>query len=186
MILASVPTSELIGAAIAVIIDRNLPNKLMSGVIAANTDSRILPIVFSPFPNALLSGPLNAKNASATRRTISVACSITVNAQLSITTGNAPNGFLNVPYSHQWAAVGGLAPLAFQIQSGALPNGLSLNTTTGVISGTPKVLGQFNFTIRVTDSIGTTSDIPFELTVLATAYAGNLGGQGGIGCGCGD
>jgi hypothetical protein len=113
--------------------------------------------------------------------TASVACSITVNGQLVITTGNAPDGFLNLHYSHAWVAVGGMLPYAFQIQSGALPNGLILNTSTGVISGTPLVTGLFNFTIRVTDAIGTTADVSFGLQIRPTAEAGNLGPSGG-GC----
>jgi large repetitive protein len=114
--------------------------------------------------------------------TASVACSITVNGQLVLTTGGAPNGYLNLPYSHAWAAVGGLLPYAFQIQSGALPNGLSLNTSTGVISGIPLVLGLFNFTVRVTDALGTTADVSFGLQVRPTAEAGNAGGSGDCGC----
>jgi large repetitive protein len=110
--------------------------------------------------------------------TASVSCSITVNGQLVITTGNAPDGFLNLPYSHAWAAVGGLPPYSFQVQSGALPNGLSLNTSTGVISGIPLVTGLFNFTIRVTDAISSTSDVAFGLWIRPTAEAGNRGPSG--------
>ncbi len=110
--------------------------------------------------------------------TASVACSITVNAQLFLITGNAPNGYLNLPYSHAWVPVGGLAPFTFQVQSGALPNGLSLNTSTGVVSGIPLVLGLFNFTIRVTDSLGTTADVAFGLWIRPTAEAGDRGPSG--------
>ena len=35
-----------------------------------------------------------------------------------------------------------------------MPAGLSINTTTGVISGTPTVSGSFNITITATNSVG--------------------------------
>lgn len=38
--------------------------------------------------------------------------------------------------------------LTFSVVSGSLPNGLSLNASTGVISGTPDTPGTYNFTIR--------------------------------------
>jgi hypothetical protein len=119
--------------------------------------------------------------------TASVACSITVNAQLIASTNNAPDGFLNVPYSHAWVATGGLAPITFQIQSGALPPGLSLNTSTGLISGTPLQMGTFRFTIRATDALGNTSDIAYGLPIRSEAQAGDQSGSSSGqtgGCAC--
>lgn len=131
-------------------------------------------------------GPAGTSNftirvTDSTPTTASVACSITVNSQLVITPGSAPDGYLNLPYSHAWAAVGGVAPYVFQVQVGALPPGLSLNTSIGVISGVPTQLGLFNFTIRVTDSLGTTADVAFGLWIRPSAEAGNRGPQS---CGC--
>jgi hypothetical protein len=56
------------------------------------------------------------------------------------------------PYSETLTASGGLPPYTFAVTTGALPTGLFLNMTTGEISGTPLVLGTFNFCITVTDS----------------------------------
>lgn len=42
----------------------------------------------------------------------------------------------------------------YSVQSGSLPSGLSLNTSTGVISGSTATLGQVNVTIRATNSEG--------------------------------
>jgi len=67
---------------------------------------------------------------------------ITVTAHLgSATQGKAFSGTIS--------AVGGIAPYHFSIRSGALPTGLTLNNSTGVVSGTPKNAGSNDFTIRV-------------------------------------
>src|SRR5438067_753216 len=47
---------------------------------------------------------------------------------------------------------GGWPPYRFWIMQGALPLGLSLNTSTGIISGVPAVSGTFTFTVGATDS----------------------------------
>jgi hypothetical protein len=41
--------------------------------------------------------------------------------------------------------------LVYSVTSGALPTGLTLNTSTGIISGTPTVAGSYAFTIQVED-----------------------------------
>jgi len=57
-----------------------------------------------------------------------------------------------VPYSKTLVARGGLPPYAWSIASGDLPPGLTLNSVSGIISGTPTTVGVFDFTARVTDS----------------------------------
>jgi len=47
---------------------------------------------------------------------------------------------------------GGTGSLHFAVISGAVPDGMSLNTSTGVISGRPPRSGTAHFTVRVTDS----------------------------------
>lgn len=50
------------------------------------------------------------------------------------------------------AASGGTAPYSYAVTAGALPGGLTLNTATGAITGTPSSAGTFNFSITATDS----------------------------------
>ena len=59
---------------------------------------------------------------------------------------------VEVAYSSALVAFGGVAPYTFSITSGALPPGLSLNTSTGAITGTPTTSGTFSFTAQVVDS----------------------------------
>ena len=59
---------------------------------------------------------------------------------------------MGVAYSSSCAASGGVPPYTYSISSGALPTGLSLNTSVGAITGTPTTAGPFQFTCAVTDS----------------------------------
>ncbi|WP_312772289.1 putative Ig domain-containing protein [Pseudoxanthomonas mexicana] len=76
-------------------------------------------------------------------------------------------GTLGVAYSAAITpASGGSAPYAYAVTAGALPGGLTLNASTGAISGTPSALGTFNFSITATDS--STGTGPYTAT---QAYA---------------
>src|SRR5262249_24971380 len=59
-------------------------------------------------------------------------------------------------FSSQVQASGGTKPYTFSLNSGSLPDGLSLSSS-GLISGTPTTAGTFNFTVLVTDSTGGTA-----------------------------
>jgi len=57
---------------------------------------------------------------------------------------------------------------SFALQSGSLPGGTSLNTSTGVISGTESgatAETTYSFTIRATDAQGQTADRAFSITI---------------------
>jgi hypothetical protein len=64
------------------------------------------------------------------------------------------------------------ATISYSVYSGALPTGLSLNTSTGAITGTAPSPGSdttYNFTIRVTDNAGNTADRAFSMVVIVPA-----------------
>jgi hypothetical protein len=64
--------------------------------------------------------------------------------------------------SFLFTASGTPAP-TYSLQSGSLPTGITLNSNTGVLSGTTTA-GTYTFTIRATNSVGT-ADQAFTLTV---------------------
>ena len=89
---------------------------------------------------------------------------------LSITTQSLPDAQVNHAYTGTLAATGGTAPYTWALTAGVLPPGLSLDTSSGVISGTP--IGGANgatLTFRVSDSASpaVTSTTTLTLTVLA-------------------
>jgi BspA type Leucine rich repeat region (6 copies)/IPT/TIG domain/Putative Ig domain len=71
----------------------------------------------------------------------------------SITTGTLPAATVGTPYSATVTATG-TAPITFT-SSGALPGGLVLDPSTGVVSGTPTSVGSATFTVTATNSAGT-------------------------------
>lgn len=83
---------------------------------------------------------------------VTLPMSINTSQPLSISTGPLPDATNGVAYSTSFAAVGGSGALTWSVSSGALPAGLSLNSSTGAISGTPSALGSSSFTIHVADS----------------------------------
>lgn len=61
---------------------------------------------------------------------------------------------INVPYNDGVSASAvGVSPPTYSITGGALPGGLSLNGTTGVITGTATAFGAYSFTITVNNGV---------------------------------
>jgi hypothetical protein len=88
-------------------------------------------------------------------QTLSIVVAAATNIPPAIITNSLPNGKINVAYSEILSATGGSGTYtAWAITSGTLPGGLSLNSTTGVISGIANTPGTFSFTVQVTDSNG--------------------------------
>ena len=73
---------------------------------------------------------------------------------------------LGTLYSDGVSASGGPAP-TYAISAGTLPAGLSLNTATGAITGTPTAAGAFDFTITATNGIPPDLVKQFTGTVVA-------------------
>jgi hypothetical protein len=69
-----------------------------------------------------------------------------------VRTISLPNGTVKVPYNANLAAKSGRGPYKWAISVGALPPGLKLTATTGVVAGTPTTAGTYKFTVEVTDS----------------------------------
>jgi hypothetical protein len=107
---------------------------------------------------------------------ISGTITITVDPALAITPPTLPTGVVGVNYTAlAFTATGGSgAGYTFTIASGALPGGLTLGATTGLISnGPPTTAGTFAFTVKVTDSLGfTATSGSLSITINAAITVG--------------
>ena len=120
---------------------------------------------------------------------------------LSITSTAMANGFTGTAYGSSIASSGGVPPLTWFVPPGTLPPGLELNTSSGLISGTPTTAGVFTFFPAVSDSAlppqhaastaGVTISIlavaplqavtpPLPAGAVATGYTANLVAKGGV------
>ncbi|HWD98450.1 MAG TPA: DVUA0089 family protein [Bryobacteraceae bacterium] len=99
--------------------------------------------------------------------TPSVTKSIAVSFQVfGIVIGSVPQATAGKAYSQSLSAAGGTPPYVFS--ASGLPAGFSLSPS-GMLSGTPKLGGNFGFTVQVADAAGLTSAASFRLVVSGPA-----------------
>jgi len=79
-----------------------------------------------------------------------------------------PEAEVDVSYTTTLVAAPLTCPCTWAITSGSLPDGLTLDTGTGVISGIPTATGSYAFFVTVTDIIGPSPQQGFVITVTQT------------------
>ena len=107
------------------------------------------------------------------RLTSSAGLAVTQAYSINVSTSVAPPQIVSNPvtvdavnslYQYQFAATTTL-PESVTYATTAAPNWLSLNPTTGVLSGTPTDIGTYSVTLTATDALGQSSAQSFNLVV---------------------
>jgi hypothetical protein len=124
---------------------------------------------------------VTATSLADTTKSASLAITVNPYPQLSAIQ-RLPNGTVGSPYSQtvglsggtppfQWSIYNGPIPSGYQV-GGSVPDGLTLNASSGAISGTPTGGGTWYFEVMVTDATGVAVDNPFldiEITPVASS-----------------
>ena len=76
---------------------------------------------------------------------------------------------VSVPYSDFLTVTNAIGPVTYALDSGTLPAGLSLNTSTGEVSGTPTTAQTANFSVTATDIIGNVGSRAYAVTIAPYA-----------------
>ncbi|HTM47118.1 MAG TPA: putative Ig domain-containing protein [Bryobacteraceae bacterium] len=136
-----------------------------------------LPTGLSLSSSGLLSGtpardgafPFTVQAADTVRLTGTRAYTLTVRPAIVIATASplAPAS-AGASYSAAIGASGGWPPYTYSAEP-ALPSGLRLDASTGVLSGIPSAAGTFTFNVKVTDSSQFSATKSFSLTVQNAA-----------------
>jgi hypothetical protein len=129
--------------------------RVASGELPEGLSLNVATGVVSGTPVRAGSSPFTVEVRDASQRTATTGYTLVIRQGLAIqTVGTLPGGTVNTAYTMTLLATGGNAPYQWRVVSGALPGGLSLNGATGVVSGTPTVVGRSVATVEVTDAQG--------------------------------
>jgi hypothetical protein len=97
---------------------------------------------------------------------------------LDMVTTLLPSGFIGIGYASPVQVMEGTPPYTWQITCGALPQGLSLNAATGVVSGIPTALETATFVVQAADSSSPQRFASEQFTIAVFETPGELANPG--------
>jgi N-acetylneuraminic acid mutarotase len=112
------------------------------------------------------------RNGQTAVKTLTLVVSPASTSGLAIQTQALPGGTVGSPYTATLLVSGGTPPITWGVTSGSLPAGLTLDPTTGAISGTPTAATTAPFTVTATDATGATASTVLAITVTAGSTPG--------------
>ncbi|MFO0157450.1 MAG: putative Ig domain-containing protein, partial [bacterium] len=128
----------------------------------------------TPTASGSFSFTVQAANGTAPNATQAVSLTIAAAALAPTITSAAPpaTGTVGSAYAgHTFTATGVPAAMTWTVSAGALPAGITLNSSTGVLAGTPTASGSFSFTVQAAN--GTAPNATQNVTITI-GVAGNF------------
>jgi large repetitive protein len=164
-----------------------------TGTLTWSVSSGTLPAGLTLSSTGLLSGtptaagsfPVTITVTDTTGGTASKAVTLVIAAAPSLANPTPPSAQAGVAYSDPLAVTGGTGPFTW-LATGSLPPGITLNSATGVLSGTPTAAGLYSFTVQVTDSFGQTATQGLSVSVavgqlvISASASSSTATQGGV------
>ncbi|MGA2344606.1 MAG: FG-GAP-like repeat-containing protein [Candidatus Sulfotelmatobacter sp.] len=98
---------------------------------------------------------------------------VSVNPLPYITALSLPGANEGTPYTQTIGESGGTPPLKWSLVSGVTPNGLTLGSGTGAVTGTPSAGGTWYFEVQLTDAVGATYYQFYSVAVQPNGAPGN-------------
>ncbi len=113
--------------------------------------------------NALATSNLTFSSGSKSGSTSAGGTQTIVSPSIPVVNNASPSGTVGTSFSYSIVATN--SPTSYALASGTLPAGLSLNTTSGIISGTPTAISSASVTVTATNGSGTSSPATLTFTI---------------------
>ena len=127
--------------------------------------------LLSGTPTAAGSSSFTVQVTDASGQSATRAVTLVVAARPTITFSPAA-GEVSVGYSQTPTVTGGTGPFSWALTAGSLPAGVTLDATTGALSGTPTAAGTFSATLTVTDAFNQTASRTVSVVIAALPTLG--------------
>ena len=127
-----------------------------SGIVSGNLTTGTSSLTSTPGNYTMVVSLRDGRNQTANK---TVGVQIRPRAMSWVTGADLPGGKVSFVHTTNVTASGGWGAISYALKSGSvLPGNLTLNPTTGVISGVPRTAGNFTFTIVASDAASPTKN----------------------------